>query len=309
MRPQAAMILCDWDRDHVLRQLPEATWMGRDWENPWREHPHLDEAAQILSDEADHLEIVVHGLGHEWWGKPQMERAEWADPEGHMRPRHLLERHIEAYAAILERNGLGPLPPFFVPCAFRHAFGEDEDGIQRLLADSGVTYVSTPFSSLRQVRAPQSQRIAVECGVMTVDRGSKSPSWKEVAAEPPSAVDGAIVGLHWPNILHEDPARNEEVIETWVTALRQIGRAPDRWLAPDTPSAWRQLAHAECTSVHESAGGITFDFSRLDALPPSVPLDDFVIKVTGGQRPRLATGVTATAVDWDGTCWVLACRR
>ncbi|HIG17238.1 MAG TPA: hypothetical protein EYQ31_08070, partial [Candidatus Handelsmanbacteria bacterium] len=63
------------NRDLVLRQLPEATWMGADWDNPWRHHPHLDEAAQILTDRAHDLELVVHGLAHEWWGETAMERA------------------------------------------------------------------------------------------------------------------------------------------------------------------------------------------------------------------------------------------
>ena len=29
MRPQAAMILCEWDRENILRKLPESTWMGK----------------------------------------------------------------------------------------------------------------------------------------------------------------------------------------------------------------------------------------------------------------------------------------
>ena len=311
MRPQAAMMLCDWDRDNILRELPEATWMGADWDNPWRRHRHLDTAARILVDEADHLELVVHGLAHEWWGNPVMERAEWADVGGHMRPRHLLERHIEAYAAILARNGLGELPSIFVPCAFRHALGDGDAGIHRQLADHGITYVSTPYGSMRQEIEPQTARLAIECGVATVDRGTGAPSWKQVAAAPPAEVDGPIIGLHWPNILHEDASRNEEVIDTWVAALRRIGQASDRWLAPDTPAAWSQLAHVECTRLQETAAGITFDFADLDALPPSVPRDRFVVKCTGPEPPRFAPGVQVEASEWGGAsgCWVTRLRR
>ena len=315
MRPQAAMMLCDWDRDLLLRELPEATWMGRDWNHPWCEHPHLDEAAQILNDEADHLEIVVHGLAHEWWGGPTMERAEWANPEGVMRPRHLLERHLEVYAAILRRNGLAGehegLPPFFVPCAFRHSFGEGSDGIAGLLAQVGISYVSTPFSSMRQLATPQTDRIAIECGVMTVDRGGGSPSWKHVAASPPEAVDGPIIGLHWPNLLHQDPSRNDEVIDDWVAALTRIGQAPDRWLAPDTPSAWSQLAHVECTQIVQDGNVIGFDFTALDALPSTVALGEFVVKTTQRSPPRFAAGVHVLDSTWnpDGHHWLTRLAR
>jgi hypothetical protein len=311
MRPQAAMMLCDWDRDLLLRALPEATWMGAGWDNPWRHHRHLDEAAQILNDRAHDLELVIHGLAHEWWGDSVMERAEWADRAGVMRPRHLLERHLETYAAILERNGLGSMPPFFVPCAFNHAFGDGDSGVHRLLADYGITAVSTPFSSMRQQRPPQTSRIAVECGVMTVDRGGGAPSWNAAAATPPTAMTGPIIGLHWPNILHPDPERNDEVVDTWVSHLGQVGQRPDRWLAPDTPRAWSQLAHVECACITETAAGLTFDFSGLDELHTSVPLERFVTKTEDPLRPRFAAGVSVLAESWDDTtdCWVTELQR
>jgi hypothetical protein len=311
MRPQAAMMLCDWDRDLLLRQLPEATWMGAAWDNPWRRHPHLDEAARILNDGANDLELVVHGLAHEWWGDTTMQRAEWADREGVMRPRHVLERHLDTYAAILERNDLGPLPPSFVPCAFCHAFGDGGAGVHGLLADHGITYVSTPFRSMRQRRTPQMPRIAVECGVMTVDRGGGAPPWNAAAATPPATMSGPIVGLHWPNILHADPERNEEVVDAWVTHLRHVGNAPDRWLAPDTPRAWSQLAHAEGTRIADTAAGLAFDFDALDELGATAPLDHFVIKTADRERPRFAAGVHVLAESWDGAsgCWVSELQR
>jgi hypothetical protein len=315
MRPQAAMMLCDWDRDLLLRELPEATWMGHDWDHPWRQHPDLDDAAHLLRQEADHLELVVHGLAHEWWEDGRMERAEWANPEGLMRPRHLLERHLQVYSTILQLHGLvdrpGELPPYFVPCAFRHSFGEAQEGIQQLLADYGITYVSTPFGSMRQITEPQTSRIAIECGVMIVDRGGPAPSWKQIAAPPPTVVDGPIIGLHWPNLLHDDPDRNEEVIDTWVCALRDIGHRHNRWLAPDTPAAWSQLAHVECTQIVEAEGQINFDFSRLDALPESVPMIDFVVKTSRSDRPRFASCVRTLDSVWDNTgrCWVTRLRR
>ena len=40
IRPQAAMVLCEWDKENILRELPTATWMGKNWDNsrwigPW----------------------------------------------------------------------------------------------------------------------------------------------------------------------------------------------------------------------------------------------------------------------------------
>jgi hypothetical protein len=42
IRPQAAMVLCEWDKFNILRKLPNSTWMGEKWDNikwvgPWIE--------------------------------------------------------------------------------------------------------------------------------------------------------------------------------------------------------------------------------------------------------------------------------
>ena len=178
-----------------------------------------------------------------------------------------------------------------------------------MLADHGIHYVSTPFNGMRQTQPPQTRFIGIECGVMTVDRGGGAPSWKQVAAPPPDVVDGPIVGLHWPNILHQDPSRNDEVVDTWVAALLRIGQAPDRWLAPDTPSAWGQLAHVECTEVLVTDDGIGFDFSALDALPDSVPLEQLVIKTAGETVPDFLAGVGVVTSTAEHGCRTTHLRR
>jgi len=38
MRPLAAMIMCEWDKNNILRKLPTSTWMGADRDNAGAEH-------------------------------------------------------------------------------------------------------------------------------------------------------------------------------------------------------------------------------------------------------------------------------
>ena len=42
IRPQAATVLGEWDRENILRNVPHSTWMGEKWDNskwvgPWLE--------------------------------------------------------------------------------------------------------------------------------------------------------------------------------------------------------------------------------------------------------------------------------
>ena len=49
IRPQIAMVLCEWDRENILGELPTSTWMGTGWNNSRWLGPWLDEAAILLT--------------------------------------------------------------------------------------------------------------------------------------------------------------------------------------------------------------------------------------------------------------------
>ena len=51
IRPQAAFILCEWDKENILRQVPTSTWMGDRWDNSKWVGPWLEEAAEIVKKE------------------------------------------------------------------------------------------------------------------------------------------------------------------------------------------------------------------------------------------------------------------
>ena len=115
MKPQAATILCEWDTRNLLRALPSATWMGEQWDNTRWDGPWLEEAADIVRKGSDHLELTLHGIGHEYWqGSPsgawEFTRAEWHDRAGNMRPRDEIVRRLDMYAQLLGQYNLGPFP-------------------------------------------------------------------------------------------------------------------------------------------------------------------------------------------------------
>lgn len=240
MRPQAAMVLCEWDRRNLLRHVPGSTWMGTSWDNRRWVGPWLDEAAAVFADAAGHIELTLHGIGHEYWEGAAFTRAEWYDRHRCMRPRAHVEAHLDAYAALLADNGLGDFPTSFVPAAFLYCYGDGE--LSPLLAARGITFASTPFSYMGRRAEPEHALMGLDTNVAWVDRGDVHIPWDRTAAPPPPAVPGPILGLHWPNILHQDPARNGEVVEHWVAQLEGVGRRFDRELARDTTACRTQLA-------------------------------------------------------------------
>lgn len=286
MRPQAALVLCEWDRENLLRGVPTATWMGEAWDNaPWV-GPWLDEAADLISANQSHLEVAVHGVGHEYWIDGAMTRAEWYDRDGLMRPYDQVMAHLDAWYTLLRQNGLDLTPTSFVPAAFLHTFGDGARGLDAILEDRGIDYVSTPFSGMTRRRQTEGPLFGIDEGVFVADRGDGQVPWDAIASDPPREIAGPILGLHWPNILHPDPSRNGEVVERWVRAVRSWGSRLDRVLARDTDAFRTQLAYHVGSQVSVQDQTIVCHLSSV--LRKSVPGDGgmFTMKV---RSPRGTT--------------------
>jgi len=276
MRPQAAMVLCEWDRENLLRALPSSTWMGDAWDNTRRQGPWLDETAALLRDNREYIEIVLHGIGHEFWRDGVMERAEWHDRQGAMRPEAEVRAHLNYYARLLAQNGLGSFPTTFVPAAFLHRFG---GALAPILAEHGIRYISTPYRTMFRSRKTEAPDFGIDAGLLTVDRGHDLFRWFTTGPDPQDEIAGPICGMHWPNLLHLDPARNTEVVDGWVLLLQPYDTRFDRMLAPDTAAGFSQLVYHRWTKVTCDEHSVSLDFRKVDAAGAKGVLDTFFLKV------------------------------
>jgi hypothetical protein len=298
-RPQAAMVLCEWDRTNCLRRLPSATWMGRDWDNSRWVGPWLEEAAAIISAGCEHFELTTHGVGHEYWHEDgTFTRAEWHDRKGRVRPRGEVEAHLDVYAELLDQNGLGDLSSSFVPAAFLYRFGAEE-GLAATLAVRSVRYVSTPYATMFRDRETEHEWFGVEAGVLTVNRTTDLVNWNVTGPEPQGEIVGPICGMHWPNVLHEDPARNLEVVERWVRLLEPYNRRLDRLLAPNAAAGFSQCVYHALGRLNSTPDGISIDLSALARFQAPGLLETFTLKVAGS-GPRLrGDGLEVVSRDRD----------
>lgn len=273
MRIQLAMVLCEWDRTDMLRLVPSATWMGAKWNNAGNRGPWFEEAADFLRRHRRHLEIGLHGVGHEYWVQGRMQRAEFHDGAGIMRPPDVVRRHLEAFGLLLDQHGLGPFPQSFVPPALHHSFGNGEASMQAILSRFGVRYLCTIFSRARQYAPPRHAGLTWECGVVLIERGEAPIPWHRIGAAPPRCINGPVVSLHWCNLLHQDPERNEEVIGPWADFLLARANELETFLAPDTSACWNQYCHHYLAEVRAHGTGVEIDRGRLpDLVALSGPL-------------------------------------
>lgn len=287
IRPQAAVILCEWDKENILRQLPSATWMGDKWNNISRVGPWMEEAADIIRNNRDHFELTLHGIGHEYWEGGKFTRAEWTDSNGQMRPREQVELHLDYYSKLLDQHNLGPFPVSFVPTAFKHSFGPSEGqdvSLASLLHKRGINYINTPFQGMFNKERVQYGLFGIDDGVMTIDRGKDEFPWTGFPGNPGKEITEPTCGMHWPNILSPDPENNSKSVGNWINYLKPYNDKEDKMLAPDSVHFQHQLMHHSFTKVSVERNSINLNFAETDRIHGATEAKSVTVKIKS-ERP------------------------
>lgn len=281
IKPQAATILCEWDKENVLRNLPSSTWMGKNWDNSKWIGPWMEEAAEIIRSNQKYFELTLHGIGHEYWEGDEFTRAEWHDVNGQMRPREEVEKHLDYYELLIKQHNLGSFPKSFVPTAFLHSFGPSPGNVSlaSILKKRGINYINTPFGSIFNKDRIEYEFFGIDDHVITVDRGRDEFSWRAFPVEPSLDLRGPTCGMHWPNILHPDPLRNTEVVKKWIDYLKPYNDKPNMMLAPDSDYFQNQLAHHTLTEIKLKGNIVELDFSGTNNLPTNIGGDELTVKI------------------------------
>ena len=285
MRPLIAFVACEWDRTNLLKKIPTATWMGADWDNRCNLGPWLDQAAQILTDHRHLLEIGLHGVGHEYWNLGRRSRTEFHNTRGEMRPVAHIEAHLEAFARILEQNGLGPPPHAFVPPGLNHSFGAGTQGIHGILNQHGIRHVTTDLTKAKMIRSPQHSHMAWEAGVLIIERGIAPVPWHAIAAQPRFAFDRPVLSLHWANLLDDDIERNRHVAQGWVDFIKKGIDPFQQMLSPDTATCWTQFAYRTLGRIQQSTDNIVVDTHALHEIPETTLKKRFFLRIAHGRGP------------------------
>ena len=286
IRPQAAFVACEWDRDNILKDVPHSTWMGKQWDNSKWVGSHLDEVADIINSNQEHFELSLHGLAHEWWDDGKVSRAEWAEEmTGIMREQDVVEKHLEAFGEILNQNNLGSLfPKTYIPTNFCHTFSVSEGrdiSMAQILKNHGLTYINTDFHwRFHGIEKVQHGIFGVDSGVLTVDRGSDLLDWNTISTIPQGDIKGSTSGMHWANILHENPERNSEIVDGWVEVLKPYNEKQETMLAKDSMQFQKQIVHHVGTKVEQTNDTIKLDFSETNNMETIINNDKLVVKVS-----------------------------
>lgn len=278
-------VLCEWDRTGLLAKLPSATWMGSQWQGCMAGSRFQDQVVSILNENPGSVSIAMHGVGHEYWVDGTASRSEFHDENGVMRDRDQVIRHISMFTKLLKATGIKtPVPQIFIPPALKHSFGNGGQGIQKILADSGISYVITMFDRTRQFAPSMYRCVTEECGVTLIERGLSPVQWDQVAATPVFPFTHPVIPLHWANILHTAPEKNNDVVDSWAEFLTEGARLNGYIFLPDVSSALSQIVFYHLTRIQPVKGGVILDISNVRRVFSKQIHRGFYVKLPGSAR-------------------------
>lgn len=261
MRPQCAMILCEWDRKNICAKYPTTTQAGASWDNSARVGDWSMRARDVFVSHAANIEFALHGVGHEHWDDGVMSRAEWFGRGGRHWPREVLDGHMECYRKILAQYGLDPscgisYPSAFVPCAFAYYWDDADDrSTGAFMTSCGVRYAATMFKGFCTFAGspPEKTDGGFDHGLLVLDRDN-TVAWQAMATAPADLPATSICGLHWANMLAPDPADNAKAVAMWAGYLSRVADQDDLMLAANTIETGSQWVYRNYATVRRENG-------------------------------------------------------
>lgn len=263
----SGFVLCEWDKDDLLKKLPTATWMGEAWTISKDTQAKKEQASEIIKKHQQYIELALHGVGHEFWIKGRMERTEFHNEACEMRDPDEIRKHLEYFFKLMDQYHFDFKPETFIPPALKHSFGNGDNGFQKILNEFGIHYVTLIFNRAKMYSKPLTQKVTWENNVLMVERGESEISWNTVAASPCFKFDRPVMALHWANILHPDPEKNMEVVQNWIQYIKKHTRKKGILLAEDLKSGCTQYLHRIFSKLEKSGGDISIDVRWMKKVP------------------------------------------
>jgi hypothetical protein len=113
--------------------------------------------------------------------------------------------------------------------------------------------------------------------------------------------------MHWPNLLHEDPKRNSEIVDGWVKFLKPYNDKPETLLAVDSSSFRNQLIHHTCTKFQIRESDIKIDFMETDKVKDHLSNNQLTIKISCGEKLKFNSKtikITSSKASRENNTWL-----
>ena len=305
MKINMMFVIGEWDRKHILRNVPYACKAGKNWDTASFLDIEKAEEIRDFVNGAEYMELGVHGLLHNFWaegkwvsGQEYFPPAGLVPPNGpndpadfvpldvnnidplknprELAPEWLLRAHFDAFMEIYNDWGFkGELRTFTSPSGPRNA-GE-ADTLANVLKDYGVKY-------WHNGKLPSTVRHGI---ILNPKTGAIGP-WEAYDMNPTTLPlrdpkTTGIIGGNWVNLLRYDPDCNMERVDDWANWIDRHGEVFGIMLARDVVFSHHQQLYWSYAKVEGIPGGVRIDLTEADALLGNLEKAPLYISIKKGE--------------------------
>ena len=268
MKINCAFIVGEWDPDNRLRDVPHLSKYGDGWDNAaYLDRTEMTRYVEAIN-ESPYIDMALHGLLHGYYmdGVDNPDTSDYCyyiDKKFYWVNEAEVRTRVEKFFDILAYYGINKQVTSFVPPSFRYKLF----GISGILHDYGIKYISTIFRTME--KEPDMPEIACAEGeVITVDRNINIYPWDayDCAFDDLPPVRG-ILGTHWPNFLHIDPARHDEVIDRAIKYFKDSSENYGIVLSRGMEFCAIQSMYCRYAQTSIYGNGVTIDLRGVSRTP------------------------------------------
>ena len=271
MKINCAFVVGEWDPDNRLRTIPHLSKYGDGWNNAAYYDARIAAECAAILNRSDYVNLCVHGLLHGYY----MDGVDSHDISDYyyrikgqvlMVPQEEIRHRLDAFFDLLKYHGIDKKIDTMIPPSFYYRWNE----LSEILREYGIRYVGTIYRSMKSDGSDAlPEVVGIErSGMITYDRHHNPIAWDKFGGpyEDLPILDG-LVGVHWPNFLHEDPARNMETVERAAAYFRRCGREFGTVLSRDVAFYVTQSLYKRYAKTAEEDGVFTVDLSAVPKVP------------------------------------------
>ena len=265
MKISCGFVLGEWDMENSLKALPHFSHFGNNWKNSeYRSQREMENIVDIINS-APHIDFTLHGLYHGYY-KEGIDNHDSSDyfyrinKELFKTPESEIKSRLDAFFHIMEYHKIKKQVTQFIPPSFTYRQGD----MAGILKSYGISYIATIFKSMEKLTGDVCDFVYSENGITVIDRNNNPIPWDEMAADFISLDDcNGILGIHWPNFLHENPERNDEAVKNAAEYINRCCSRFDTVAAEDISVCAMQQLVLKYGKITESDSGITVDLSSI----------------------------------------------
>ncbi len=251
-----AFCLGEWDPDNRLRKFPTMSKYGEGWDNAsYIDIEETRKCAEVINA-SPYIDFALHGMGHGYYSddNENTDRSDYYKKVGKqtvLTGEEYIRGILDAFFEIKEYYGINKEVTSFVPPSGAYRIDE----LSKILADYGIKYVSTPLR-FAKCEGEKPADIFFEGDIITMDRYNDITHWDQHSIDYSEMKPKTnTFGSHWPNWLHIDPDRNDEVIKSAIKYFYRCAEDQSTIISRDMRFCVTQTMFWKLATVTENNDG------------------------------------------------------